>query len=325
MNRTLFSAVACIALFAACTKKANKTTTSCTSHVYGFSGTFPSSLGFMVPTTQNFGQISLAAASISGISSFQGSIYSNQGAFDTADGHYYLFKIKNSSYTDTLYQIGLTGGVNALTSATTEDQNALVYSRFSNKLYSIKGIPSGGIKVAQVTPGGSTFTTSVVASLAVPSLSPTYSSTVDNQTGTVYIPTMTISGSSADYSIYRYNPPAAAPVLLCSGTNAEIVGLCFNGYDHKLYAMRCGSTNEFIRIDPASGTVTSLATVSFLPNKEFSSACVDDCTGNYIISTITSGSSSATPYTMYQFNNTGTLLQTNSLTTMYQGLTVKYN
>jgi len=305
-----------VCLFALCIasscKKTTGSKTTCTSTLYGY--TVSMSAMYDTISTCSFGSINPASGLLSAIGSFASSVYTNQGAYNTSDNCYYVFKTY-MGYSDSpspLYKISSSGSITAITTTGTSVFTSPVFNRVTNKLYCI----TGG-KLAQITISGSTFTTSV---LATPVHHFMGSLTVDNNTGDMYIS----SGDTVTYYIEKYTSGSSSTSVVATGTGAwDILGLRYNKNDNMLYAIRenyPASGDDFIKIDPATGTVTVLTSLS-LPSgidREFYSTCIDPCTNHYYISSVANMSHGI----LKELSMTGTVLATDSTATFIQSLDI---
>jgi len=136
-------------------------------------------------------------------------------------------------------------------------------------------------------------------------------------------------GSAAGtYGIVKYVPGAGAATTIASGTGRVIVGMNYNINDNMLYAISIdfsGSAtapDEFVRISPSTGTVTTLAALSSHEfNSDFYSTGIDPCSNRYILSTLT-GTYWGTK-TVKQFNMSGTVVQSDTTPGFLGGLAIE--
>ena len=170
----------------------------------------------------------------------------------------------------------------------------------------------------QINISGSTFTTTVIATLVHPFMG---SLTVDNNTGNMYLST----GDTATYYIEKYTSGSSATSVVATGSGAwDILGLRFNKNDNMLYAIRenyPGVGQDFIKIDPSAGSITTLSSIS-LPSavdREFYSTCIDPCSNHFYISTIVN---SGYRGILQQFTMTGSIVATDTTSTFLQSLDV---
>ncbi len=319
MKSTLLSATVVFALFAlsigSCKKKetmAVPSTSGCTSTIYGYSGSS------WLDTNNYFGVVNTSAATISSSGTLMHyMLYSNQGAYNGADGYYYTLQATNNSSQSVgpLYKINSGGAVITMAAASGAGPYAsLTYNKATNKLYCIA---AGNL--AEVTPGSSSFTTTSIAS-PVHRFYVGYTSssmTVNNNNGDLYY----VTGDTAGYFIEKYHAGAGSTVVATGGAAWEILGMRYNENDNRLYAIRMkfvGTTPiyDLITIDPSSGTISSLTTLAVC-NPEFFSACINPCTNRYIFSTM-----GATGAILDQYSITGSLLQHDTLSAPFMGLDV---
>jgi hypothetical protein len=269
----------------------------------------------------SFGPISTSAATITATDTFASSVYANQGAYNAADNCYYVFKtyMGGPESASILYKIDAAGAVTAFSGPSGASYSGLAYNRVSAQLCCY----TNG-HIATVTTSGSSFAVSNIATplhpyfISVSSLS----LTVDNATGDIYY----VTGDTAQYYVEKYHAGASAPVVAASGTGAwAILGLRYNTNDNMLYGIRqntMGYTFDFIKVSPASGTVSTIAPMPVSVNPEFYSACIDPCANHYIISTpLNLGTA---PFVLQQLSMSGAVLQSDSTGALFQGLDVNF-
>lgn len=317
---TVIAACAMFFLLPACTKE--KKTTSCSSDIYGYNG---SGLG-TYPTggTTNYGKITPSTGTATTLQTFMATTYSNQGAYNTSDFCYYVFKIYNTSHSNTLYRVNASTGVTSLMNSTgvTEQFDGLVYNNANSKLYCFKG-DTAGPRIAELTIGSTTFTANVVATDPNVGYS-VVSSTANPNTGDIYYEVVAVSGGAYLYKIMKYHP-AGTPTVVTSGSGAMLLGLRYNRTTHMLNAVRPNATSwtsasEFVSVDPATGTTTTVSSLPFGANQEFYSAVIDSCTNHYIFSP---GSASSTG-TLREIDAAGAVVNSATTTGEFQGMDVKY-
>lgn len=322
------AAAICIFLTLApsCKKDKGEEKTTCSSTVYGYNttGTIASTLS---PTaTATFGSIDLTSVSGPATGTLSNSVYSNQGAFNTDDNCYYVFKYYNSGFTSTLIKISTSGAATIYTSTDTLRREGLVYNQITNKLYCLLGNDGGPANIAEVTISGSAFTTTAVGTTAgiAASASPA-SSTVDNSTGKMYFALM--KHAPEQYSVESYVPGSGSTTVLTTGADMRIMGLRFNKNDNMLYAISEDyssgtATDNFVKIAPSSGSMSTLSTLSFEINNELYTAAFDACSNRYVFYTL-SGAGWSTRV-VKQINTSGTVVQSDIVPCMYQGFDVAY-
>jgi len=293
-----------IIMVTSCKKTPSSKTTSCTSVLYGYIGpdfqSMPCSFGIINPST----------GTISGL--FTSTVWSTsiQAAFNTSDSSYYVFLdySKQYPYYDTLLKMTSSGTVSLLTRSVSDTAiyQDVIYNRANNKLYCIK---DGGL--AELTVTGSTYSSSATLVESVGEW------TVDNATGDMYGTGL----SSSFATIFIKYQPGTSTISVVAVDSIfpvkEILGLQFNKNDNMLYAVRFKlEPCDFIRIDPAAGSITSLASVSFNVNADFYSAVIDPCSNRYIFSSFGFIS---------QLSMTGTLVHqssTGATDQLFQGLAI---
>lgn len=314
---------------AACTKDKNKdqNKTTCFATVYGYNTT--DSPVYAPSLTAAFGTVDLATATATSTGTITTSAYSNQGAFNTSDNCYYVFRYKNYTNTDTLYKITSSGAVTICTATSLAYREGLIYNEFTHKLYCLERHSTGPADIVEVTTSGSSFTTTIVgATTNIAACSSPTSATVDNATGKMYF-ALTKTNPEV-YNVETYTPGSTTTTVLASGTDKLFMGLRFNKNDNMLYAIRenypssssAPITYDFVKIAPSSGSVSTIAALPFEVNNEFYSAAINSCSDRYILSTLTGG---AWLYKVVrQLNMSGVEIQTDSVAGFLQGLDVKY-
>ena len=314
----LVTAIACFTLFLACTK--NKKTTSCTSEIHAFKAP-----ALSLDTTVNLATVDLPTMSGTTIGSFNNSSYTNQATFNTADNCYYVFKIRSSGGTSTLYRINTAGTVTTYTRTDTTDLEALVYNSVANKLYCVKA--GASTQVVELAISGSTFNYTAVATTSGTGASSSLAtSAVNSTTGEMYFTLTQHTTSGTNYTIEKFMPGGGSTSVISSGTGSKYyLGLRFNINDNMLYALEedhgTGTTvTKFIKISPSSGTISSLSTFAWPVNVEFYSSVLDPCSNRYILTT--PSGSGWTTLKLAQLDMSGNLVDSAVTTEVYQGLTV---
>jgi hypothetical protein len=142
--------------------------------------------------------------------------------------------------------------------------------------------------------------------------------TVDNATGDIYYATH----DSTVYYVEKYHLGAAASVVVAySGSVRYSMEMRFNTNDNMLYAMTDDIMSfEFIKIDPSSGSITSVTTLPWV-NPDYYSATLDQCSNRYFISAMLTGTGSMNRSLLNQLSMSGVVVQTDTTATFYQGLT----
>lgn len=265
-------------------------------------------------TACTFGKINTATGGSTSMASFTGHIHFSQGAYHIVENNYYAFKAQDT--TRTLFKISMAGVVTPLTNSSYGSTfDGLIYNRFNGKLYCFR-LSGGTSHIAEVVVSGSTFSTADVATTLLPEQYD--NATVNALTGDIYYQTRTSAGSNVE----KYHPGGSVSTV-CSGMPTELWGMRYNPNDNNLYAVRAnsaGTGHEFVKIN-SSGTLTVLSAVPYINFKKFS-ACFDPCTDHYIFSY--PGLDTTLQGHLMQLNTSGTILQHDSATTLYQGMDVKY-
>jgi hypothetical protein len=317
----LLSIVALVNLLSACTKKETTKKTTCASTLYAYSVTDPVIFAPTAPAL--YGVVDPATVTSSSSVSFANTACSNQGAYNTSDNCYYVFRYRNSGATDTLFKITAAGVVTTYTTTSMEHLEGLVYNQTNNKFYCLRYTSATPADVVEVTTSGSSFSvTTVGTTVHVTGWASPATSTVNNTTGAMYFALE--QASTGVYSIEQYLPGASTATVIVTGTDKRIMGLRFNKNDNMLYAIAedtpTTSTDYFVKIAPSSGSMTVLSTLSFAVNNELYTAALDACTNRYILSTALAPG--YTTFTVKQFDMTGAVVQSNTTTGLYQGFIV---
>jgi len=312
-----------LALLAACKKKNANRETTCMSTLHAYN-TAVNSADTATFEASKHGMIDLATGTITTTSSiFRCSpVFTNQGAFNTADNCYYVFKANGlyPSSVTSLYKIGASGTVTLLSATDTVTYTSLVYNDVTHNLYCIRN----GVLV-EISIAGTTFTTTSVATLLHPLAGQLYTPAhiaVDLTSGDMYFTT----GDTTTYYIEKYHAGYTTSAVVATGTNGRILEMRFNFNDHMLYAMKAhGQTSyDFIKINPAGSSITTIAVLGFQLNPDFYSATLDQCNNRYIIFCETHAPFSSMQGILRQINMSGAVVQSDSTTTYYQGLTAIY-
>jgi hypothetical protein len=317
MRFTSFLALACLGLsatFVGCKKNtANKTT--CSSTLHGFAA---DSIGMGSIGTCNHITINSATGYATSSGTFNGNAtFDYQAAYNTSDGNYYVFKTQNSlDPSPILYKIDGSGTVTSLTPVSSSYHSSINYSQHDNKLYCFKDHA-----IAEVTISGSTFSATTVCVPLHSLVNDPFGAgamTIDHSTGDIYYRTQT---GSTGY-VERYHPGTSSPTVVPTVTDS-LFGLRFNNSDSKLYAIKSNGVDfRFVKIDPASGALTTFAILNADVNMDFFSAVIDPCSNRYVFSSLINISPLVS--VLYQVDMTGTVVQHDTTASFYQGLTVQY-
>lgn len=311
-------------LVGACDKKKDEPmATPCTAHLWGvsvpFSGVFDSI------TSCNAGIIT-TSGTFSGTASLTNSGYSKQGTFNSADNCYYVFKnYMGSENGKTLYKVTSTGGVSVYTSSLSGVSfSSICYNRVENKLYC--GYYDGTDKLGEITISGSTFSVSPVAT---PIHSTLWLSGIaaDNTTGAMYILMMDTTNCYVERKLTGSSSFSTTNTF--GSYYSNITGICFNINDNILYAIKkdTGSAvaSHLLKINPATGSTTSVGSFSSSINPEFYSATFDPCANQYVVSHRTGGSWATTSTAeIMRLNTSGAVVSAVSTSSLLLGLAVDY-
>ena len=301
-------------------KKNSGNKTTCTSTVYGLNTVISPHL-LDTAITYHFGVINEASGSTSASGVVRSVAVSDQGAFSTADNSYYF-----PSGSSVLYKVSTGGSVTALTysGSTYTFVSNIVYDRFNNKLYGFpldNSLPSAPALPQEIVISGSTFSfAGAVPVITAGDSLYTLSATCDDNTGAIYFAQST--GTSGVFNIGKFMPGSAAAATIATGSG-YIMGLRFNTTDNKLYAITYAPSGPpycYIRIDPATGSVSALSTLSFAINVDYFSGAIDPCSNQYLLTTLVD-----TAHCSYsRLNMSGALVQHDTVAGVFQGITVNY-
>ncbi len=319
------------AFVTSCKKQEENARTTCSATLYGY---YHPDSAYIPPTSPlAWGVIDASTATLASASGITNSGYSNQGAYNTADNCYYVFKYKSSSQTDTLFKVSAGGVVTTYSCATSQSLDGLVFNPTNNKLYclrrTISGTTMGPTEIVEITTSGTSFTATTVATTTNQnrSASPA-TSTVDPATGYMFFALKTHSPEI--YAVEQYIPGSSTTSVIVSGTDKRIMGLRYNRTDNMLYAITetyPASTGpaaySFVRISPTSSTMTTVATLPFQVNNEFYTCSLDPCTDRYVLSTISAWGLASFTNTLTQINMAGAVVVQDTTTGLFQGMAIK--
>ncbi len=320
--------VAIITLFAACKKEPTASKTTCVATLYGYNYLDTP----FVPTTSvvGWGNINETTLATTSVATLPVTAYSNQGVYNTSDNCYYVFRYGTSGMTNTLLKVAPGGAVSTYAGPGAQNLEGLVHNRVTNKMYCLRyatgSLAATTADVVEIATSGTSFTVTPVATTInnIRWVSPA-TSTVNNMSGEMYF--TLVDAQTGAFSIEKYMPVASTTSVIASGAGKVIMGLRFNSNDNMLYAVTDEyssggpSLYKFVRIDPLTGTFTTLATLSFQVNNELYSAALDPCSNRYLLSTATGAG--WTTKTVRQFNMSGAIVQSDVTAGLFQGLAVK--
>ncbi len=272
-------------------KKESQKTTSCTTSVHAYLLQRPS----ISTMTGTVGSLNTGLSMFTGISSpITGDFTFVNGAYNSSDSCYYLFRggSSGSSSSTDLCKVDRTGTITTYTGSSSYYGRQLVYDRFTHQLYTLE---SGSIK--QVSISGSTYSLSTVFTPSHLVRSGGYefsnSLTVDRATGDLY----TITGDTANCYIEKFTRSSGSGSIVATFSSTSYkwhYSLCYNTADNKLYSLKetwAPLAYKIIKTDPASGSSTELTTfdtTGTIFNPDFHSACIDECSNKYVLSTVMS-------------------------------------
>jgi len=301
-------------VFTGCVKPVkHKITCASTWHAYstpGWSG---------IPyTASHHGIINPGTGAITASGTFMSEpIFTQQGAFSATDNCYYLLQ------NDSLFKMDASGIVTKYAPADTAHRCvSVLYNAFNHGLYCYMNGGSSGA-LAQLSIGTTTYSATLSAT---PTHAVSYqlfapaNIAVDNTTGSMYL----LTSSLSNYYVEKYQPGTPGTTVVASGSLVHpILEMRFNKNDGKLYAITLNADTvsyDFLKIDPAAGSVTHVANIGNFVNCDMYSASFDACNNQYIISTSIPGSIFS--YGIYKLNLAGSVTSTDTISSLYQGLTI---
>ena len=307
--------------FANC-KKSNSKKTSCVSTVHAYSAVI-NPLDTSVVYACSHGILNLSTGGIATSGTITTSmLFTNQGAFNTSDNCYYVFQ--NAGYSNAsaslLYRVDASGATNMLVPADTGRFVSLTYNEFTHKFYCIR---NGALVELNTT--STTYTTTNLVTPVHPFLPQPFSPTniaVDNATGNMYYATT----DSVNNYVEKFNPSGASSAVIASGGSGSILEMRYNSNDNMLYALNTHAATysesvDFIKINPSTGTITTIVVALAPLNPDQYSATLDPCSNRYLLSTTAMVPVGPGPYILRQVNMTGSIIQTDTTVALYQGLT----
>jgi hypothetical protein len=315
---TRFIVVICsvATLYISCTKR-HDLPVSCSPVLYG------NKIFLNQDSVFTFATINPTTATITAGTDFADRLSLNlnpQGAFNTSDNCYYILSLSISAGSSPNYMLNkiAPGGVatSYTTLVTANGYSALVYNRPANKLCCVKGTAGGTAKIVELTISGSAFSETVLATTTYSAFS---EMTVDNTSGTMYLESW--NGTAYYIEKYSLGAPSTSIVTMVPG----LIALRFNANDHMLYAIKDNastSLSSFIKINPGTGAVTTLSSLSYAVNSDFYSASIDPCNNRYILSTLSDGDTTAI---LDAYDMSGTIIShVTTSSYIFMGLDFKY-
>lgn len=320
MKKLLCLLAAATLLYSCSKKKDEPAATPCSSQVWALSIPHTSMLDTI--TSCSLGMVT-APAAFSGVGSLSISGYTKQGAFSALDNCYYVFKNRmGSEQGSVLYRVSTAGSVSVLTNSASSTAGFafLSYNKVENKLYCV-GYASG-VHLCEITVSGTTFTATPVAT-SVHSTMWATGLTADNVTGAMYL---AVGDTTNTYVEKRASGASSFSVTnTISHPAFHTLGLSANPNDNMLYAVKSdwtAGTGSLLKIDPATGSVTSLGSFGKI-NPEFYAAAFDPCANEYILSDL-SAITPAISTVLMRISTSGALISSTATTSLISGLAVDY-
>lgn len=309
---TIAALLVLAAVFTGCTKPASKKTT-CTSTWHAYSTPLAGSYF----SSSHYGIINQSTGSISSFGTFIGNPYfTRQGAYNSTDHSYYLLQ------NDTLFKMDASGTVMTYAPADTSHHCASVlYNAFDHLLYC--QMRSGSTStLSKISMSAGFYSTTLVVTPAHNLSNQLYSPSniaVDNTTGDMYL----LSNVLTTCYVEKFQLGATSTSVVASATLPyPILEMRYNHNDSKLYAITLNAdtaTFGFLKIDPSAGSISHVANIDSFINVDFYSASFDACSNHYVISTTSSG---IFTYRLFELDLTGNVVHTDTIASMYQGLTI---
>ncbi len=308
-----------------CRKKNKGTECVSTLHAYTFDSDNGCVFG-LLPV--NYGFVDRTAGTISSRATFTGYLLNTvRGTYNSSDKCYYTLQPDSKHYASVLNKIDVYGNVTTFYSdapITYKTYRSVVFNRVDNKLYCTT--PGGSLGV--ITTSGSSYTVAPVVPL-IHSITEIYENAnidIDQKTGDIYV--QTANWSTSEFFIEKYRHGAVATKVIATMPSA-LIGMQFNENDNMLYAIQFNheTTAAFVKINPATGTVATLAKYDNAFSNSYFSATLDPCTNRYIYTTaimVPGKWGSELRYMLYEMDLAGNYVKHDTTKTFYQGLEIAY-
>ncbi len=314
--------------FHSCKKKPVQMATPCPTTIMGFGFSTPIGSGSGVGpyAVHSFGTLNTSSATGTVLGSVNAYSFSKQGAYSPADNCYYTFT--DSAYHPILCKISMTGSVTYLSSPTLSYRyfEALTYDAFHNKLLALKGGTTSDTLV-EIIPGSGTFSYTVMCNtVGRNNWSSPATMAINSSTGDLYYVLNDISSTPLQFSVQKIASGTATATVIAADTGKLILGLEYSNGGNCLYAVRETTPAyifDFVKIGTTGSMSVLAAGLPIVVNNEYYSTCIDDCNSKYIINSQKHGLSFDSSL-LLQLNLSGTVLQTNTIYGVYQGMDVKY-
>lgn len=330
-NSLLITLIGVCFMFVSCKKKKSEDTEMLNAKVYGM---YKAGNVFSTASSLHaWGAIEPANATHIQRSEIEIEGEYNQGAYNPTNKSYYILKNAQNFGKITLVKLSATGEVESFIYKGTYTMfYGLVYNPVFNKLYCFKvairsGVSSSKSIVELDTKDSSLTLPSEIPIVKKEDASSDISSTVDPNSGDLFF-----ARRDRVYNeciIDRWNPGTRSSTIVIadSGNYTAFYGLQYNRTDHWLYAIReqrnypsSTRTYTFVRVDPATSTMTTLATLPFSINVEFYSTAVDPETNHYLLSTEDGNGGSM----FVHIDMNGTVVQQTATSGLFGGMATKW-
>ena len=294
--------------------------TPCTATIYGYYGAINDNLyGPVAPYL--FGTFNSSSATSSGIATINTHIRIGDATYNTTDNCYYTLIAGLAN--PTLCKVSSTGSVTyyTLPAGTTTYLGCITYNAYSNKLLVIQSDSGANIVSEIIVGAGSNYTLAPVAPISIGAYTPVWLN-CNPTNGDIYVTGYT----TTNYLVSKITPTSSIPIDSGSGV---VTNLRYNTSDNMMYGLHYSSVLPYalIRIDPSGGHI-AIADLPVHFNSDFYSTCLDDCNGRYIVSTLKYDTATLSWNDsigmIYQLDLSGTLMQQNSTSGLFQGLVVKH-
>ena len=315
-----------MAVLASCTPDVAEMPT-CSSTLHGYSAAYPLPAGIatrdVVPCS--YGIINTTTAGISTVAGFTGTgQYRQNGVYNPDDGCYYVLGNTGTPYFTggtpgyTIFKISSSGAITSYGKVGGDSCGyfSLNYDEVHDKFFAVR-MSSVQNELCELTLSGTTFTSSPV--LSAGSIVSALYFTIDQNTGDKYY--TGVNPSTFSTTLYKLPWGGSATLVSTAPANVYVLAINYNTNDDNIYGIRTNDSVNFklARIDLSTGTHTELgAVIPGLEGRVYSIA-LDRCSDKIYIST---GNSVAQ---LMQFDiATGALLRNDTVSSIYQGLSVQY-
>ncbi len=325
-----FTGLALLAITSpSCKKNTVQMSTPCPTTImgFGFSSPIGSGSGIGPYPIHSFGTLNTSSATGSVLGSVNAYSYTMQGAYNISDNCYYTFT--DSAYHPILCKITMAGVTTYMPSPNVNYRtfDAITFDSYHNKLLAIKTGTSSDT-VVEILPGTTTFSYTIISTtIGKNTWSSPSTMTVNSLTGDIYYVLNDVTSTPVRFSIQKVPSGSTTATIVASDTGKLMLGLEYSNSGSCLYAVRSNNSTATFDLVKVTGTGGISATATNLPiniNNEFYSTCIDDCNSRYVINSQKPGLTTFDSSVLLQLDLSGTVIQTNTIYGIYQGMDVKY-